>query len=347
MRLVDVAELKAGQKLAKTVYDESGRPLLFKGNELKEAYIARLANLGIPFVYIEDELVGPIEIEDVIHDQIRIESVKTVYNVVEKAKVSKDIDLRQVNAVVNKILDDLKSAPNLMVHLQDIRNQKTHLYSHSVAVSVLSLLTGMVLGFDEMKLRVLGIGSLLHDIGKSIDEGPEHSTIGFNILRKYKEVSTLISHMAFQHHERYDGQGFPRNLKKEEILIYAAIVSIANYYDNLVAPFKGERMLPYQALEKVVAESGRAFHPELVKAFSRNIAPYPSGTLVKLSDGSKGVVISVPRNYPTRPTVKIILDHVGIMPKDFPEIELMKNNTLFVNEILSEKDRENLGNASN
>ena len=90
--------------------------------------------------------------------------------------------------MVNKILDDLKGTPNLLVQLMDLRSAGTYLYNHSVGVSVLSILTGMTLGFDDLKLKVLGMGAILHDIGKSISKGPDHTTQGFEILRNDKKL---------------------------------------------------------------------------------------------------------------------------------------------------------------
>ena len=264
-------------------------------------------------------------------------------NVTEKAKLQSDLDLTQVSNMVNKILDDLRSSPNLLVQLIDTRNANMYLYNHSVGVCVLSILTGMSLGLDEMKLKTLGMGAILHDIGKSLSLGPEHTINGFEILRNNKLLNIMVAHVAYQHHEKYDGTGFPRKLSGEDIHLFAAITGVANTYDNLVASTEAEkRMYPYQALEYIVAESGRSFHPEIVKAFSRNVAPYPIGTAVRLNNGAMGVVVSVPRNYPTRPVIKLVTNHVGVLLTNFPELDLMQERTLFVNEILTEAERKAL-----
>ncbi|MGI6145655.1 MAG: HD-GYP domain-containing protein [Peptococcia bacterium] len=343
MRAVDNGHLKEGMRVARTVFDESGRVLLKEGVVLNYRYINRLKEIGIPFIYIEDELLGHIEVEDVIDERVKLQTVEVLKNVTKNASLHQDLDIRPVSNMVNKILDDLKGTPNLLVQLMDLRSAGTYLYNHSVGVSVLSILTGMTLGFDDLKLKVLGMGAILHDIGKSISKGPDHTTQGFEILRNDKSLSIIAAHVAYQHHERYDGTGFPRQLSGKEIHLYASITSVADFYDNLVSvkdKNKQQRLFPYQAIEKVVALQEKAFHPEVVKAFCRNIAPYPIGTAVRLNNGVIGVVLSVPKDYSTRPIIKMITDKNGVLQKDFPEIDLLEEKDLKICEIISEEERQ-------
>ncbi len=344
MRAIDIEYLEEGQKLAKPVYDEAGRILLHKGATIKKTYIARLRELGIPFVYIEDELVRPLEAEELIHDSVRTHAIKIIKNTVEKSIITKEIDLKQIHEVVNKIIDDILSSSGLLVSFLDIRSQNLHLYNHSVSVAVLSIITGMVLQLDQLKLKHLGMGAILHDIGKGIDPGEEHTTIGFDLLRQNEEVNLTVAHVAYQHHERYDGLGFPRQLRGEQIHLFAAITGVANFYDNLVAPKDmNKRLFPYQAIERVVAESGRMFHPKVVMAFTRNIAPYPIGSLVRLNTGHLGVVIGLHENYPTRPIIKVVTDKFGGLQNVFPEIDLLEEKTIFIKDIITEQERKRLG----
>ncbi|MCR4442691.1 MAG: HD domain-containing phosphohydrolase [Peptococcaceae bacterium] len=343
MRPIETRNLQAGMRIARTIHDDGGRVLLSAGSRLTDRYIKKLAEFGIPFIYIEDELVGPLEVEDVIHDRVRIQTVAALKQIAENIRLSKEVDFRQISDLVNKILDDLREIPNLLVQLMDIRSSNMYNYNHAISVCVLSALTGKVLMLDDLKIKALGMGAILHDVGKTISEGPEHTLHGFEILRNNRMLNVMIAHVAYQHHEKYDGSGFPRQLKAEDIHLFASIVGVANCYDNLVsAADPGKRLYPYQALEKVTAESGRSFHPEIVKAFCQNIAPYPVGTAVRLNNGAVGVVIKVQKNFPTRPVVKLITNHVGVLLNNFPEIDLMKERTLFINQIISEQERQDI-----
>jgi len=342
MRAVDSGHLKEGMLVARTVFDDVGRVLLKEGVVLNRRYINRLIELGLPFIYVEDELLGHIDVEDVIDERVKLQTVVALKSVAKSASLHQDLDVRPVSNLVNKILDDLKGIPNLLVQLMDLRNTGTYLYNHSVGVSVLSILTGMTLGLDDLKLKVLGMGAILHDIGKSVSEGPEHTFRGFEILRNDKTLSIIAAHVAYQHHEKYDGTGFPRQMSGKQIHLYASIASVADFYDNLVSVTKDKQkqLYPYQALEMVVAQQEKAFHPEVVKAFCRNIAPYPIGTAVRLTNGVIGVVLSVPKDYSTRPILKIITDKKGVMLKHFPEIDLLKEKDLNICEIISEEERQ-------
>ncbi|MDX9871256.1 MAG: HD domain-containing protein [Clostridia bacterium] len=343
MRSIDVSQLNSGMKIAKAIYDDNGRILLNVGTVLTSRYIEKLDSLGIPFVYIEDEIVGHLEVEDLIHDRIKIQTIKALKQITENIRLRAEVDLRQISDMVNSILDDLRGVPNLVVQLLDIRAGNMYVYNHSVSVCVLSLITGMSLSLDELKIKTLGMGAILHDIGKSLSEGPEHTLHGFEILRSNKTLNVTAAHVTYQHHERYDGEGYPRQLKGEEIHLYGAIVAAANYYDNLVSnPDPAKRLHPYQALEVVLAESGRALHPDVVKAFCKNIAPYPIGSTVRLNDGSIGVVISIDQNMPSRPVVKVVANGHGVLLQEFPDLDLMEAPTLFIVDIINEKERRDI-----
>jgi HD-GYP domain-containing protein (c-di-GMP phosphodiesterase class II) len=106
----------------------------------------------------------------------------------------------------------------------------------------------MALALDDLKIKTLGMGAILHDIGKSVNDGPEHTIHGFELLRNNKALNVMISHVAYQHHEYYDGSGYPRQLRGEDINLFAAITGVANFHDNLVSnPDVAKRLLPYQA----------------------------------------------------------------------------------------------------
>ena len=181
----------------------------------------------------------------------------------------------------------------------------------SVNVAVLSLITAITMGFNKVKLRILGAGALLHDVGKTavpenilmmatpltVDEEElleEHTTI--------ESLSLQVAHVALQHHEHYDGTGYPRKLRGDEINEFARIITVADIYDRLTSGMVGRsRFLSLQAVELVIANSGKCFAPEVVKHFIHTIALFPVGTMVVLNTQEKAVVVETFREYPTRP----------------------------------------------
>lgn len=356
MRLVPVSELKPGMIVGRNIYGNDFRLLLNMGVSLTPALIQRLKELGLYYIYVKDEFIGQIEVQDILTDKLKAQSFITVRKCFEKAKAGPDIEISTVTKLVNNILDEVLSFSNLMVSLVDIRLKDSYLLSHSISVCTLSLLTGIALGFDQIKLHQLGIGALLHDIGKSTLESTllnkstpftpaeekviqSHSMLGFEILRKIPEISILSAHVPFQHHERYDGKGYPRGINHTEIHPYAAITAIVNTFDQLVSPPQGKGAFPAKALEMILLERGRAFDPEIALAFARQISPYPIGCTLRLSTGELAVVLQTNKNHPTRPTVKVITNCYGEIQSDFPELDLSQAVTIKIEEVLSENER--------
>ncbi|NPV26067.1 MAG: HD-GYP domain-containing protein [Firmicutes bacterium] len=359
MRPVDLSDLQEGMRLAKAIYAPDGRLLLGKGVKLTPAVIQRLRQLEVLVVYIEDEYIGTLEVEEVISESLQQQSIRIIKECAEKIRGNQKLNIKLVTDIVNQILDDIGSSPTLVV-LNDIRTKSTHLYNHSVSVCVLAILTGIAMGYDQLRLKLLGTGALLHDIGKgTLDEAilnnsnersaseeavyREHPTAGFELIRTYGELSLLVAHTAFQHHERFDGSGYPRGLKGEEIHPFGKITAVADTFDNLVSPLNpAKRLYPHQALQQMVAEAGKAFDPQILKVFCKVIAPYPVGSTVQLSTGDIGVVVHVDPEHPARPKVKLISNKFGIIIHKFPVVDLKTRPQIFIQDVLTEKQRPRL-----
>ncbi len=352
MRLVPLEEVKPGMKLARPIYAKGGRILLDRGVTLKESYIKRLAEFEVTHVYVVDEVVGDLVVEETVREETRLRAAEVVRRAVAGIRFGTGINVREVKEIVTEIMDQVLANRHTLAFLTEIRVVGEAVFHHSVNVAVYALVTGLARGYGTREMHDLGTGALLHDIGKSrmparllaasgpladalAEEMKKHTIYGFELLRKESELSLLVAHVAFQHHECFDGSGYPRGLKGTEIHEYARITSIANTYDLLTSGLEGERLRPYQAVEFLVAQAGRRFDPDLVRLFTTNIAVYPVGSRVRLNTGEEGIVVAVPRNYPTRPTVRLLRDAEGqSLREPFPEVDLLKELTVFVEEVL-------------
>lgn len=354
MRLILLENLTAGMILAKTIYASDGTILLAKGADLRPQYIQRLKNLEIGSLYIEDDISQGIDVQDVIHEATRMDAVNAVRSIVSNSTLGKTVNGAQAKAYANKIVDDLFHAKDVLINMTDLRTKSDYTFCHMVNVAVLSIVTGVALGYDELKLRDLGVGALLHDLGKvKIDEDiynkPDrltdeefaeiktHSEQGFEILRKVSEISTLSAHVAFQHHERFDGTGYPRNLKGQDIHEFARIVALADVYDALTAsrPYR-KAMMPYHAVEYLTAMAGSQFDPVLTEKFIDHIAVYPAGSIVELNTLQKAIVVSVDKVTKTRPLVRVFMDEHGKRLEKLIDVDLRSKPTLFINRVVEE-----------
>jgi len=251
MRRIRINELKNGMVVARTITDSDGRILLRSGIQLNEGYIDKLRNLGLNSVYIRDAF-NDVEVHDVISDKTRLEAIRVIKDNFNALENQHKLNIRAVKTMVDQIIDELLADLTVLVNLNDIRAFDDYTFAHSVNVAVLSIMTGITLGYNNLQLKELGVGAILHDIGKTridkdilsktgdlskeeFDEVKRHTVYGFEILRHYPDVSLISAHIAFQHHERWDGNGYPRGLAREDILEYARIVSVCDVYDALLA----------------------------------------------------------------------------------------------------------------
>ncbi|MFD0588881.1 HD-GYP domain-containing protein [Paenibacillus sp. GCM10027627] len=348
MRKVQLGMVKPGDRVAKPIFQENGNVLLGEGVELSERYIARLGNLGIDFLFIEDGTTTDIIPEDSIRDETRKEAVNTIYKTMNSFRdetitkgrtIAPDMG-RNFRAVFGSIMQDLATRPNMLVNLTSIHSMDAYLFQHSFNVAVLSGIMGIAKGFNRNQLEELGIGALLFDIGMTklppkllthtgrysnddLELLRTHPKEGFDILRKYHDISIVSAHCALQHHERFNGMGYPRGLKKDEIHMYAQIVGLADTYDALVSPRPHrKRYTTSEAVEFLFAAGGTFFDLELIKLFCSHISVYPVSTTLLLSTGQVVVVSENNELAVHRPRVRVIKEADGTTPKSPYEIEL-------------------------
>lgn len=361
MRRVFVENLKPGMVLARTIYNSDGRILLHAGTILTDHYIKRFTNLSIASVYIKDHIFDDQELHDIISEETRVATIKAVKESFALLEKDRRLNISLVKDLVSNILDELLSNPNVVINLSDIRVFDDYTFAHSVNVCVLSLLTGIVLGYNESRLKELGIGALLHDVGKTrinkellnkpddltrdeFEEVKRHTEYGFEIMRQYPEVSVLSAHIALQHHERWDGHGYPRGLAGENVYEYARIAAVADVYDALLAdrPYRPSYTIS-QAITIIRRMSAIYFDERCVNAMVANIAVYPVGSFVQLNTGDYGVIIDVNKHSPTRPVIRVFSDRFGRRLPRVNEVDLSKLSTIMVLKILNQEEIEQLG----
>ncbi|MBO8158395.1 HD-GYP domain-containing protein [Thermosyntropha sp.] len=323
---VPASNLVPGMVLARAIIEpEYKRVLLTAGQVLNEYYIKRIQEKGIPAVYVKDVLgiektVGPVA------EEVIIESNKVLRETFKSCMNTGRLTLKAIKSQVDLIIDELLRNQNLAIGLEDIRDYDSYTYQHSVSVCILSLIIGIKNGYNREKLRNLGIGAILHDIGKitvpqKILNKPgvlddfekefikKHPWEGFNIIRNSQEVSLVSAHVALQHHEHISGKGYPQGLRGDKIHEFAQIAAVADIFDALVSdrPYR----LGYsnqEALEILYKESSGHIKKEYVDLLSQHIIPYPPGTLVKLTTGDTAVVLGENPDNLSKPRVKILLD---------------------------------------
>ncbi|MGE5583083.1 MAG: HD-GYP domain-containing protein [Bacillota bacterium] len=322
MRLLSIDNVKENMRLAKSIYSAEGNVLLAEGTSLTARYIGRLKELGIASLYILDKRVGNIEIDELVKVQTRNEATRLVKEAMINIRDSRSVSGEKIQKVVNDVMEEIILNRSVNFNLVDIRAMNDYHFSHNVTVCVLSLMTGIAMNYNYYKLKQLGAGAILHDVGKAkisdkilnkngkltteeFAEIQTHAQIGYDILKKYSDISSVSAIVAWQHHERYGGTGYPRGIKGAEIHEFARITALADVYDALSTDrIYRRRLLPYEVIEYIRDKGKGSFDPEITEVFLKNIAPFPIGSMVLLNNGEKGVVIEVPKDFPARPKVK-------------------------------------------
>ncbi|WP_326975038.1 HD-GYP domain-containing protein [Caproicibacter sp. BJN0012] len=328
MRYIPTLCLREGMVLARGLYGTDGSLLLQEGQSLKQSYIARISMNGFQGVYIDDKLSEEIEIKNVIDDELRNSAAKAVRDIFVQSLTSTGISrntAENAKAIVHGIVEEIIKNRNVMVNMIDLKSYDNYTYYHSVNVGVLSIVVGVAFGMDPNSLYKLGLGALLHDIGKVfidkniIDKpGPltpeefatvkKHPALGYEYLRNANldlPISSLVG--IRQHHERLDGSGYPDGISGREIHQFSRIISIADVFDAMTSdrPYRAA-MMPSEVMEFLMGGAGKLFDLEFVSLFTRKVAAFPLGTCVLLSNGLTAIVVENYEDCCLRPKVKVI-----------------------------------------
>lgn len=315
MRLISIDEAKPGMKLAKAIYRAEDESILLRSNaKLKLSYINRIKALNYTYIYVQD----PDEMEESsslepIKQETRIKARLLLKKTYWQLKMNEKVDAVKIKNIVKEMVDQILGEPGIVYNIIDIRTHDNYTYAHSVNVCVISLLIGSAMGLGRNELEFLGIGAMLHDIGKiSIDSkilnkpaklNPEefevikkHSRSGYELLKSKVGISFLPAHVALQHHEREDGSGYPRKLTGKRIHLFAKITAVADVYDAMTSHrIYCEATPSHVAMQEISSLGGLKFDQAVINNFLKIVAPYPAGSVLLLSNREQVVVTHVSR----------------------------------------------------
>lgn len=251
---------------------------------------------------------------------------KLMQNLMHDVRMGKQIQIDKCVPVVDNIFDSMFSAPSALLPLAQMKTRDEYTFQHSVSVAALSIAFGRVLNLPHTEIKELALGSLLHDVGKAkvpgkilnkpgkLDDAEylvmkTHAANTSDLLTNTEGVSKIALNAASQHHERYDGTGYPLGLKGDEISLHGQMLAIVDVYDAITSIrvyHKG--MPPTEALRKMFEWSGSHFNPRLVQAFIKGIGVYPAGSLVRMESGKLGIVRELVPDKLLQPIVQLIYD---------------------------------------
>ena len=349
MRLIPLNRVPEGATLGKDVASgrADGMPLLRRGTTLTPKFVSALQKAGIHAVYVDDAETRGIDPVTALSDETRSVATAAVSRAFETAAgalaagqpLTADA-IGELEAIAARMAKEIAEINDFALALGDLSAADGYTLQHSVDVAALGLLIGQRLfkmrGYTDymgrqswqridQRLTRLGLGLLLHDIGKlavpqeilnkpgKLDPAEweimkTHPIAGTELLRS-DLISPLIKVVVRSHHERWEGGGYPDSKSELEIHELARIAAVADVYDAVTSERVYAPARPPHIGVRIIREGrGKAFDAEVVDIFSRIVAPFPAGNPIELTDGRSGVVSAVVEGQIDRPIVRVLSD---------------------------------------
>lgn len=354
MRRITLKYAKPGMVLEQPVYDSFGSILVDKGKELDAGLVLSMQEKGVTEIFIRDWravdiLAAPLftpQTEGILAKAFR----QLLLDNEGKQRLSV-INLNQVHLAMIAMIREMNLNMIGDINVSCNISRRDYLYLQPVKTAGLALALGHGLRLSPDELAGLGLAAILKDIGlpgetiEKVDwiaEGNSprmvnHPSIGFKLLNMHKLTSGDTAKAVYQHHEYWNGSGYPEGIKGKDITLFARIIAVADSFVDLLTDRPGRaKCMSHQAIEYIMAGGNDQFDPDIVELLVRRIPSYPAGLSVKLSTGDTGVVVNPKLGYIARPTIRIFQRPAqGILKNPF-DIDLAKPEfqRLLVSEVL-------------
>lgn len=264
----------------------------------------------------------------------------SVVDLVSEVRTRNTFDIERVKVAVDPMVDSIMRNPDACMWLARLKNKDSYTYKHSLGASVWAVALGRQIGLPKIDLKSLAVGSMLCDVGKlrlpdgllnkqgRLSKGEftmvkSHVELGLDALKESPGVNKQILEIVAYHHERFNGNGYPHKLKGNKIPVLARIAAISDCYDAMTSErVYAAAISPSLAVRKLYEWRDQDFQSELVEEFIQAVGLYPAGTLVELSDGSVGIVISESRTRRLKPKLLLLLDSKKQQLDEIEELDL-------------------------
>lgn len=260
---------------------------------------------------------------------IYAESLSFVRGFMDSAREGKPIDMAAAEPLVEDIIQSVSRNAGALTGFAKLRAYDHYTYTHCLNVSMLAVAFAKYLNFEAVALRQIGLAGLFHDLGKAMIPDfilncpgrltaeeftvmKQHTVLGKDVLPQEGKLPPMVLKGMLEHHEKYNGTGYPKGLKGDEISQAGRILAVVDVYDALTSkrPYKSA-MLPNKALSILYSMAGEDFYPGYVEHFIKCVGIYPVGQVVQLNTGQLGVVAATEPTQPLRPMVIIVRDPLG------------------------------------
>jgi putative nucleotidyltransferase with HDIG domain len=247
----------------------------------------------------------------------------------DDVRLGNSLDTDTARELVGEMADSISRSPNAMLWLTHMKKRDEYTSIHCMNVCILAITFGRTIGLERKQLDMLGLGALLHDIGKmhvpleilnkpgrltdeEFDIIKTHSMSGYNLLRQKKDMPGEVLDVVRSHHERINGRGYPDGLTGDFIGLLVQITSIVDVYDAITSDrCYHDGIAPHDALKNMFDWAGENFDADLVENFIKCLGIYPIGSMVELNTGHIGIVVSASEKARLRPIILVVINKKG------------------------------------
>ena len=349
--------------------------------DIEQADIDRLKKWEINEVYIKDESSSSsgntsedfdnFLVEYRVFHGIYLKAIKKMKINLLNFKNNNIVNINELNEIIDELIDLLNRNLNSVIQLLNIYNlpKEDEYFIRSLNVSIISMIIGKEMQINDTKLKKLGVGAALYDIGlvqvpdkifrkinkftkDEYNEVKKHTVYGYKIMKSNFRLDEEIAIIPLEHHEFFNGQGYPRGISGNNIHIYAKIVAIAHAiekklkYTRVKTEEKSEfqidafqantdttKVLLSDAIREILQGANVKYDPTIAKVFVSRFSVYPVGTVVVLNDNRKGLVFATNSAFPIRPIIKILTDENNVFIDDGEVVNLVESSNIFIKKV--------------
>ncbi len=288
MEKLSMDKLRVGMVLARSIFQADGRILVRKNVELSASIIAKLNDLRFPAAYVDTSVND--EIKEPVSDLTRSEVIQSVAGLDTAFRTGKGINFLACKAPLQAMLSEIMENRDAKLNSIEIRSLNDSIYNHMVQVCVIAVKVGIQIGYDQLKLFELALGSLFHDIGMTriapdvlnriggltnseVAQIKTHPKTAYDLITQSRILPEPVAEVALQHHERYNGSGYPHKLTGFQIHEYARITAAADVFDAMTTekPYRPAKSIG-DTLEYIKSQKGAEFDPLVVDALVAAVA---------------------------------------------------------------------------
>ncbi|MBO9574996.1 MAG: HD-GYP domain-containing protein [Sphingobium sp.] len=252
-------------------------------------------------------------------------SERILAGVFNQARLGKAIKSSQVEPVIEELFASIQRNPHAFNGLMRVKRENSSLYTHALAVSALMIALGRQMRLDQVRIKQAGMAGLLMDVGmghlpldvatitETLTEAEHavvktHTKLGYDFLAIGGEIPEEVMKVCLEHHERFDGTGYPLGLEGHNISLFGRMAAICDVYDSMTSdrPHR-PRMEPNYAFEQMRVSDGQ-FDPEVLNQFVESLGVYPIGSVVLLTSQRLALVVDQNTDDYTRPRVWTFYD---------------------------------------